>query len=75
MITYVKAFTQQEMEEYAALWKAHGRILKRLQDAVVYKATVDLVESKREKEIVEAVAVMQNEILEGFYDIRNKKTS
>jgi len=71
---YVRAFTDQEMSEFANIWKANGQMLKKLQDAVVYKATIDLVESKREKEIVEKVALMQNSLLEGFFDIRSAKT-
>lgn len=72
--TYIKAFTDLEMDEFAHMWKKYGRLLNRLSDAIIYKATVDLVESKREKEVVEQVAVMQNDMLQGFYDQRVAKT-
>jgi len=70
----MKEFSEADLNDFASLWKSKGKLLKRLEDAVIYQATVEHVESKREKELVKMVARMQNELLEGFFLQRSDKT-
>ena len=70
----MKAFTSDEMTELATIWKGHKELLQRLVDSVIYNMTIEECESKREKELIKKVAQEQNNILEGFYLLRNQKT-
>jgi len=70
----VRTFSQEEMNAYAEQWKKYGVLNKRLVNTVIYDATISLCESKRDKEIIEKVAKMQNSILEKFFNDRNNKS-
>ena len=64
----VKAFSLPEKEDFATIWKNNSKLISRLEDAVVYYATIKYVENKREKELVEMVAKIQNGLMAKFYD-------
>lgn len=68
----MKAFTESDMTDFATMWKSKGDLLRRLEDVVLYDATIELVESKREKELVKLVVKMQNDLMEAFFAVRKK---
>lgn len=71
----IRSFSSEDVSTFASIWKANGVLLDRLQAAVIYKAIYEIVESKRDREVIEKVAVMQNEMLEEFFKQRSKKTN
>ena len=70
----VEALTELEMSELADMWKRYGRVLKKLENGLIYTAIVDYVESKRDKDVIEKSIKMQNDVIEGFYNVRKEKT-
>ena len=70
---YMKSFDESDKNDFAEQWKKYGELNKRLVDGIIYSATIELVKSERDKEIIERVSKMQNEILEGFYIERLNK--
>lgn len=73
-VEYIQVLSKLEREELATQWKRYGKLNRKLEKYVLVTALTRHVECKRDKEIIEKVVKMQNDLMEGFYNQRKKLT-
>ena len=66
----VQNLTDLEKSELAEMWKKYGKILRILENGILYTGIIEYVQSERDKEVIKALVSMQNDVLEGFYEER-----